>query len=317
MKRNHYIFLTILCIFFIILIQNFNGASDPTPKQGLNLEISTENMLENINIKLFSIIFLLYSFFFISGIIHLLIFSIKKISKKSITKLSAPIKPFPLSQEKSCKIIFLISFLILISYFLQISITFIWLKDMSSPFLLYINFFLQIGTILIILMFIGYKYLGFHFNRKHLLFLIKTYSILVPILLLSVWVSHLIAIKFGIETYSSPIIKLFSILPNKFYIFMLIFQIVIIGPFAEELFFRGFIYKLFRTKYNFLISAGFNSVCFALIHKIPQNIIPLFIISMALCYIYDETENILYPIIFHSFHNLLSLLLFFSLNINF
>ncbi len=317
MKRNHYIFLTIICIFFIIFIQNFYGTSYTPKNTGLDLKIPTENILENINIKLFSLLFILYLYFFFSGIIHLIIFIIKKIIKKPETKFLKTIKSFPLSEEKSSKIIFLISFLLLISYFLQISISLILWKQMSAAFLLFINLLLQIGTILIIFIFLGYKYFNFYFDRKQLSFLIKIYCIIIPLIVLSAWISHLIAIKFRLDMYTSPIIKLFSILPNKFYIFMLIIQIVIIGPIAEELFFRGFIYKLFRTKYNFLISAGFISAFFALIHKIPQNIIPLFIISMALCYIYEKTENILYSIIFHSFHNFLSLMFFFAIKNNF
>ena len=102
----------------------------------------------------------------------------------------------------------------------------------------------------------------------------------------------------------------FNLNDNKL-LFALCLQIVITGPIAEELFFRGFIYRWLRSKFNFFLAAGLVSIIFTLLHRDAINTLSLFIISMSLCYVYEKTQSFMPIIIFHAFHNLMSLSFFF------
>jgi membrane protease YdiL (CAAX protease family) len=58
--------------------------------------------------------------------------------------------------------------------------------------------------------------------------------------------------KLGIEPTINPAIGVFLSLKDKFLLSLLSLQIVIFGPIAEELFFRGFLYRWIRGDSLFL-----------------------------------------------------------------
>jgi len=109
--------------------------------------------------------------------------------------------------------------------------------------------------------------------------------------------------KIGINNGPSGAIELFFGLNKGLPTLLLLVQTVIFGPIAEELLFRGFLFKALRNKYPFAVSAGISSLIFSLLHLEPGHILPLFVIGMALSYLYERTQNITSPIIFHTLFN--------------
>lgn len=109
-----------------------------------------------------------------------------------------------------------------------------------------------------------------------------------------------------------------SINQNKFIlakdnsiIFFLI--VVIIGPFVEEIIFRGILFNNIKLN-NIKISYILVGLSFALYH-VPINnfnireilgVSSLFIFGTLLTYLYDKTKNIYYPIIIHILSNLIA-----------
>ena len=89
---------------------------------------------------------------------------------------------------------------------------------------------------------------------------------------------------------------------------MLVFEIVFIAPLSEEFFFRGVVYKFLRGKYRFFLSALITSVVFAALHGSLYGFVIIFIISFALCYLYERTGTIFSPFLFHSLHNTLGVI---------
>lgn len=84
------------------------------------------------------------------------------------------------------------------------------------------------------------------------------------------------------------------------------FKVVLLAPILEELFFRKFLFRGLLKKHSFLTATLISSLCFSLIH-IPDwlNLMPTFIFGLICCAIYNKTQSILYPIIFHFSGNLL------------
>ena len=83
----------------------------------------------------------------------------------------------------------------------------------------------------------------------------------------------------------------------------------LISPVAEELVFRGILYRKMREKWNWWISTGVVSLVFALIHLYfnNQSLVP-FLGSLIFCFGYEKTKFILAPIFLHISGNLIILL---------
>ncbi|MDP8263736.1 MAG: type II CAAX endopeptidase family protein [Candidatus Ancaeobacter aquaticus] len=86
------------------------------------------------------------------------------------------------------------------------------------------------------------------------------------------------------------------------------FLVLIVSPFAEEVFYRGFMYPVVRNKVGPVIASLLISLFFAFIHFDPQFFVYIFILSYVLCYLYEKGRSLVPPIIIHSVYNLLVLL---------
>ena len=80
----------------------------------------------------------------------------------------------------------------------------------------------------------------------------------------------------------------------------------LISPIAEELFFRGIIYRIMREKWNACVCIGIVSVLFASIHYYfnGQALVP-FLGSLIFCLGYEKTKSILTPALLHITGNLI------------
>jgi len=85
----------------------------------------------------------------------------------------------------------------------------------------------------------------------------------------------------------------------------------VMGPVVEEIFFRGFFYRIIREKWGVLWGMIVTSAAFALIHQNQFAFLPIFILGMALAYLYEKRDNFVAPITLHVVHNCLFLGYFF------
>ncbi|MGH7991817.1 MAG: lysostaphin resistance A-like protein, partial [Limisphaerales bacterium] len=89
---------------------------------------------------------------------------------------------------------------------------------------------------------------------------------------------------------------------------------VVLAPVAEEFIFRGMLFP-FVKKLGYPRFAWFGvSFLFALIHFDAAIFVPLFVLALALTWLYEFTDNLLAPIVAHSLFNAanLALLCFFQ-----
>ena len=82
----------------------------------------------------------------------------------------------------------------------------------------------------------------------------------------------------------------------------------IFAPIFEEIIFRFGIYKKINKKLNIILTMIITSVIFAIIHfyNIDGSII-LIGISLVWNYSFYKTDNLIYPILLHFFHNIYAL----------
>lgn len=84
---------------------------------------------------------------------------------------------------------------------------------------------------------------------------------------------------------------------------------VVLAPVAEEFIFRGVLYT-FIKQLGFPRLAFFGvSALFALIHADAAIAVPLFVLALALTWLYEKTDNLLAPIVAHSLFNAANLIL--------
>ncbi|MCQ9205288.1 MAG: CPBP family intramembrane metalloprotease [Omnitrophica bacterium] len=280
-------------------------------EEKLNLSIDIEKLKNNPSTLILTALTLAYLSLILIGLANLVIFGIRKFKNKPIVDIVSERKKFSLSEKGSSKLLFLISLMIFGMYVILIALGNFKLPIPQLP--LIFNLAFQVGVILIVLRYISLKSLGFSLSKKHLIISLRIYSAILPVTLISLLINAFIAKKMGIGYSPNPAIEIFFLLKNKILLSTLIIQVVLLGPIAEELFFRGFIYKLTKNKYSFLVSAGLTSIFFSLIHRVPYNILPLFVLSLALCYVYEKTQNILAPFILHFVHNFVSVCFFLAI----
>jgi membrane protease YdiL (CAAX protease family) len=98
-------------------------------------------------------------------------------------------------------------------------------------------------------------------------------------------------------------------IPGPFGLFLAILSVAIIPSIVEEIFFRGLIQYNLIPKYGNMKSIITTSILFAVIHFNPSSIVPIFILSLVLGYVYYKTNNLLYSIIIHFSTNFITVFL--------
>ena len=77
----------------------------------------------------------------------------------------------------------------------------------------------------------------------------------------------------------------------------------VIGPIAEELFFRGVLFAAVRrylSRGGAILASG---AAFSLIHTNPVGFLPIMLIGSLLAYLYERTGSLAAPIAVHILHN--------------
>lgn len=83
----------------------------------------------------------------------------------------------------------------------------------------------------------------------------------------------------------------------------------ILAPLAEEMVFRGLVFKRMRTYLHFWPAAIASSLIFGIYHGNMLQLLYAGLLGLAMAFIYEQFRNILAPILFHVSANLLSVLI--------
>ncbi len=87
-----------------------------------------------------------------------------------------------------------------------------------------------------------------------------------------------------------------------------IFALVILGPVAEEIIYRGLIYKRIKGYSDAVVGTYLSSIIFGIVHfNLVQGLYAL-ALGVILCYVYEKYKTIFAPIILHISANLMALI---------
>lgn len=99
--------------------------------------------------------------------------------------------------------------------------------------------------------------------------------------------------------------------PGRLLVFLAV--AVLVAPFWEELFFRGFAYPVLRRRLGAVPGVILSALFFALLHAEPFLLrLPIFILGILLALIYERTGSLYAPMAAHAVANTLSTLLFYA-----
>ncbi|OQX88317.1 MAG: hypothetical protein B6D55_00780 [Candidatus Omnitrophica bacterium 4484_70.2] len=164
------------------------------------------------------------------------------------------------------------------------------------------NLLWEILIIFILLKFFSKKDLGLFLKNFYPHRILTIYG---GFLLTFVFLALLNYLILGKREEINPVVPLFLLKKNPLLEFLLALQIIFLGPFSEEILFRGFIFSWLRTKFTPFLSASLISLIFSTLHFLPSQFLPIYALSMLLCFIYERTHNLTNCIFLHAFHNFL------------
>lgn len=86
-------------------------------------------------------------------------------------------------------------------------------------------------------------------------------------------------------------------------------MVIMVAPFVEELFFRGFFYRALRTRYPVVLAALVDGAIFGLIHfgfDGAEGLLilpPLAVLGVIFCLVYEKTKSLWAVVGMHAFNN--------------
>ena len=84
----------------------------------------------------------------------------------------------------------------------------------------------------------------------------------------------------------------------------------IISPIYEEIFYRGFLYRFFSSRYGFLSGMMISSLIFTVVHIPTYNTLPVnFVSGLIFSWVYQKTGSIIPSILIHGIFNGIAVIL--------
>jgi membrane protease YdiL (CAAX protease family) len=81
------------------------------------------------------------------------------------------------------------------------------------------------------------------------------------------------------------------------------FVVIFVAPICEELFFRGFVFRVLRLRMSFWPAAVLSGVLFGVVHP-PLVVMPvLAVLGVAFCWVYERTGSLIPGIAMHALNN--------------
>ena len=149
-------------------------------------------------------------------------------------------------------------------------------------------------------------YTGMYFREEINLF--KTAKIIDSIIKFIIFIPLLFLISFIIQ-YVLPEYKQQEIVLNFKNTLLedktILIHVLVIAPIVEEIIFRGYMYRILKSRTPIIFAMIISSTIFSLIHYNVLSYILLFVLSIFLTYIYERNGSIICPIIIHSLFNLM------------
>ena len=79
--------------------------------------------------------------------------------------------------------------------------------------------------------------------------------------------------------------------------------VIVLAPVCEEIFFRGFLFRVLRVRAAFWIAAAIDGLLFGLVHGVNAAFPILVVLGVLLCWVYERSGTLFATIAIHSLNN--------------
>jgi len=83
-------------------------------------------------------------------------------------------------------------------------------------------------------------------------------------------------------------------------------SILVLAPLSEEIFFRGFVYRVLKTNHGIQVAIVGSATLFTAIHFSLASFVPIFIAGIALAWLFERTGSLISPMVAHATFNILN-----------
>jgi len=111
------------------------------------------------------------------------------------------------------------------------------------------------------------------------------------------------------EPTSQELVKALRDSPSSLLVVQITVAALVVAPLAEELFFRGFLYRLVRRRVRPALAMITVGVIFGLFHGPMAVKAPVALLGILLCYLYEKTGRLAVPMAVHFVFNLVTVAL--------
>lgn len=142
---------------------------------------------------------------------------------------------------------------------------------------------------------------------------VKAYFAIIPAFLFILVLLLLFISRWAYEPPPHPLVGVF-VQEAERAPWIVIYSLILacaVGPIVEEVFFRGFLYPVLRKSIGIRWAMAVTAALFALIHENLFSFLPIFVLGLALAYLYEKRGNLLACIALHIFHNTIFITYFF------
>lgn len=147
--------------------------------------------------------------------------------------------------------------------------------------------------------------------KRNIFYGIAGYVAAIPVLAAVLVVTTIIMNLTKYMPEKQPIVELFLKEKDTTFLFYSSIFTAVLGPFAEELFFRGFMYSAVRKYIGVFWAAAATSALFAALHSNLAGFAPIMALGILLAYLYEKTGSLVPSITVHITHNLCMVFLVF------
>jgi|GEM_PF-6730505 len=148
---------------------------------------------------------------------------------------------------------------------------------------------------------------GFRFSGRTIGYSIFIFFFSLPLLFLASYLWGMLIQRLGYSIEANPALYiLMAVFEGKIngYVFHLaILLAVVVAPIAEEFIFRVMLYSAFKKHLGCAVSSLCTSFIFALLHPQAISFAPVFLLSLFLCYLYEQTASFGAVALMHAVHN--------------
>ena len=129
------------------------------------------------------------------------------------------------------------------------------------------------------------------------------YVAMIPPLVISLIAVAVVMKLFQAEPEPQEVVQVFLRQGAEPFLIGLTFFVALAGPVMEEIFFRGFLYAGFRSRFGAPAGALMSAVVFAALHLHAPAFFPILLLGLFLAYLYEVSGSLVAPVTVHIVHN--------------